>query len=105
MAGHIRKQPNGRYLARFPLGGRGRFRSRTFDRKIDAEKWLRQQTIDRDRGQWPARARVAAVTLVTEAKAGTPSRCASGRSSPGATGGRTCGTPGPATSPGPSVTL
>lgn len=52
MAGHIRKQPNGRYLARFPLGGRGRFRSRTFDRKIDAEKWLRQQTIDRDRGQW-----------------------------------------------------
>jgi len=58
MAGHIRKLPNGRYVARFPLGGRGRYRSKTFDRKIDAGRWLTSQTARRDRGDWidPARA-------------------------------------------------
>lgn len=58
MAGHVRKTANGRYIARFPLGGRGRFRSRTFDRKIDAQRWLTSQTAARDRGDWvdPARA-------------------------------------------------
>jgi integrase len=52
MAGHVRKLENGRYMARFPLGGRGRFRSKTFDRKIDASRWLNTQTARRDRGDW-----------------------------------------------------
>lgn len=52
MAGHVRKLDNGRYIARFPVGGRGRFRSRTFDRKRDAEGWLTSQTTRRDRGDW-----------------------------------------------------
>lgn len=52
MAGHVRKLENGRYVARFPLGGRGRFRSRTFDRKRDAEAWLTSQNTRRDRGDW-----------------------------------------------------
>ncbi len=58
MAGHVRKLPNGRYVARFPLAGRGRFRSQTFDRKRDADAWLTSQTARRDRGDWidPARA-------------------------------------------------
>jgi integrase len=52
MAGHVRKTSQGRYMARFPLGGRGRFRSKTFDRKIDAERWLTAQTSARDSGSW-----------------------------------------------------
>ena len=52
MAGHVRKLENGRYIARFPVGGRGRFRSRTFDRKRDATAWLTSQTTRRDRGDW-----------------------------------------------------
>ncbi|MBA3361755.1 MAG: site-specific integrase [Acidimicrobiia bacterium] len=52
MAGHVRKLESGRYIARFPVGGRGRFRSRTFDRKRDAQGWLTSQTSRRDRGDW-----------------------------------------------------
>lgn len=52
MAGHVRKLENGRYIARFPLSGRGRYRSKTFDRKLDAEKWLSSLTTRRDRGDW-----------------------------------------------------
>lgn len=52
MAGHVRKLPNGRYIARFPVGGRGRYRSRTFTRKGDADKWLTSQNTRRDRGDW-----------------------------------------------------
>ncbi|HUP15031.1 MAG TPA: tyrosine-type recombinase/integrase [Acidimicrobiia bacterium] len=52
MAGHVRKLENGRWIARFPVGGRGRFRSRTFDRKRDAQSWLTTQTSRRDRGEW-----------------------------------------------------
>lgn len=52
MAGHVRKLENGRYIARFPLGGRGNYRSRTFDRKRDAQSWLDVQTARRDRGDW-----------------------------------------------------
>lgn len=40
MAGHIRKLEGGRYMARFPLRQRGKFRSKTFDRRLDADRWL-----------------------------------------------------------------
>ncbi len=41
MKGHIRKLDNGRYIARFPVAGaRGKFKSKTFDRKQDAKVWL-----------------------------------------------------------------
>jgi len=52
MAGHVRRLESGRWIARFPLGGRGRFRSRTFPRKLDATRWLSSQTARRDRGDW-----------------------------------------------------
>ena len=53
MAGHVRKRSNGRWQARFPIGGRGGgFRSKTFDRKIDAERWLTSQDSSRNRGDW-----------------------------------------------------
>lgn len=34
-----------------PLGVRGRFESRTFDRKVAAERWLRECSDARDRGE------------------------------------------------------
>jgi integrase len=52
MAGHIRKLEGGRYMARFPLGQRGKFRSKTFDRRLDADRWLTSQNSARDRGEW-----------------------------------------------------
>ena len=47
---HIEKQ-RGKYRARFsdPLG---KIQSRTFERKADAERFLRQVDADRVRGQW-----------------------------------------------------
>lgn len=51
MAGHIRKLDSGRWQARFPRG-RGLYRTRSFDRKIDATKWLDAQNVARDRGHW-----------------------------------------------------
>lgn len=51
MAGHIRKLDSGRWQARFPRG-RGLYRTRSFDRKIDATKWLDVQNVARDRGHW-----------------------------------------------------
>lgn len=52
MAGHIRRLDSGRWQARFPQGGRGKFSTRSFERKIDAERWLRDQNQARDRGEW-----------------------------------------------------
>lgn len=53
MRGHVRKTPNGRWIARYPLGGRGgKYRSRTKDRKVDAERWLVAQNAADDRGEW-----------------------------------------------------
>lgn len=52
MAGHIRKLEGGRNMARFPLGQRGKFRSKTFDRRLDADRWLTSQNSARDRGEW-----------------------------------------------------
>lgn len=52
MAGHIRKLEGGRYMARFPLGQRGKFRSKTFNRRLDADRWLTSQNSARDRGEW-----------------------------------------------------
>ena len=48
--GHIEKR-NGRFRARYrdPLG---RQRSRTFTRKADADRFLREQGIEIDRGSW-----------------------------------------------------
>ncbi len=47
---HIEKQ-RGKYRARFsdPVG---KIQSRTFERKADAERFLRQVDADRVRGQW-----------------------------------------------------
>ena len=50
MAGNVRRLPSGRYQARFPRARGKRFTSRTFDRKIDAERWLAEQNVDRDQG-------------------------------------------------------
>jgi integrase len=51
MPGHVVKTKSGRWMARFPLGVRGRFVSRTFDRKVAAERWLRERSDARDRGE------------------------------------------------------
>jgi len=55
----IDRRPNGRYRARY-RGPDRRTRSKTFDRKIDAQRWLTEQRGARDRGQWvdPAAGRV-----------------------------------------------
>ena len=51
MAGWIQKKANGRWIARYRVGG-GKTRSSTWDRKVDAEKWLRAELRSRDRGRW-----------------------------------------------------
>ena len=47
----IVKTPHGRWKARYRTPD-GRTRSRTRDRKVDAEKWLRAELGRRDRGTW-----------------------------------------------------
>lgn len=47
----IDRRENGRYRARY-VGPDKRWRSKTFDRKIDAERWLRHQLSSVDRGEW-----------------------------------------------------
>ena len=47
---HIQKR-NGKYQARYPAPD-GQERSRRFDRKIDAERWLATNTADIARGAW-----------------------------------------------------
>ena len=51
MAGWIRRAHSGRYQARYRTPG-GRTRSETFDRRKDAEKWLRRELALIDRGDW-----------------------------------------------------
>ena len=47
----IVRTPNNRWKARYRLPGGGT-RSRTWDRKVDAERWLRGELSLRDRGDW-----------------------------------------------------
>ncbi len=49
--GSIDRRENGRYRARHE-GPDGRWHSRTFDRKSDAERWLTDQLSKSNRGQW-----------------------------------------------------
>ena len=51
MAGWIRKLPSSRYQARHRTP-EGRTRSKTFDRRRDAERWLRHELARIDRGDW-----------------------------------------------------
>lgn len=57
--GSVDRQPNGRWRARY-RDPQGRSRSRTFDRKGDAERFLTQNGIELQRGEWidPAARRV-----------------------------------------------
>lgn len=47
----IDRRDNGRYRARYQ-GPDGRWRSRTFDRRIDAQRWLNNELVKLDRGEW-----------------------------------------------------
>ena len=51
MAGWVRRAASGRYQARYRTPG-GPTRSKTFDRRKDAEKWLRRELAPIDRGDW-----------------------------------------------------
>jgi integrase len=51
MSKWITKTPNGRWKARLAIPGSGT-RNRTFDRKIDAQKWLRNEQANLDRAAW-----------------------------------------------------
>ena len=51
MSKWITRTPNGRWKARLGIPGRGT-RNRTFDRKIDAQKWLRNEQANLDRSAW-----------------------------------------------------
>jgi integrase len=47
----IDRRDNGRYRARY-FGPDLRWRSKTFDRRIDAQRWLTNELTKLDRGQW-----------------------------------------------------
>lgn len=47
----IDRRDNGRYRARYE-GLDRRWRSRTFDRKVDAQRWLNNELAKLDRGEW-----------------------------------------------------
>lgn len=47
----IDRRENGRYRARYQ-GPDRRWRSRTFDRRIDAQRWLNNELVKLDRGEW-----------------------------------------------------
>ena len=51
MAGWIIKTDQGRWKARLSVAGQGT-RNKTFNRKIDAEKWLRNEQARLDRSEW-----------------------------------------------------
>ncbi len=59
MASVRRRADTGRWRARY-RGPDGRERAKDFDRKVDADRWLREQTTRIDRGEWtdPASGRV-----------------------------------------------
>lgn len=56
---HVEKRADRKYRARY-RGPDGRERSKTFDRKVDAERWLASVETEKARGQWvdPAAGRV-----------------------------------------------
>jgi integrase len=60
MSKWITKTPNGRWKARLAIPGSGT-RNRTFDRKIDAQKWIRNEQAKLDRAEWtdPRLARIS----------------------------------------------
>ena len=64
---HIEKRGPGRWRARY-RGPDGRERSHTFDRKVDAERWLAQTDTQKARGIWvdPAAGRVSFGAWFTE---------------------------------------
>ena len=47
----VQKTPNGRWIARYRAPD-GKVRSKTWDRKTDAERWRREELGRRDRGEW-----------------------------------------------------
>jgi len=47
----IDRRDNGRYRARY-RGPDAKWRSRTFDRKVDAQRWLTNELVKVDRGEW-----------------------------------------------------
>ncbi len=47
----IDRRDNGRYRARYQ-GPHAEWRSRTFDRRIDAQRWLNNELVKLDRGEW-----------------------------------------------------
>lgn len=51
MAGWIRKLESGRYQARYRTPD-GRTRSKSWDRRVDAKRWLRQELARIDAGEW-----------------------------------------------------
>ena len=51
MSSWVQKTQSGRWIARYRSPD-GRTRSKTWDRKTDAEKWLRAELRSRDRGRW-----------------------------------------------------
>ena len=51
MASIKRRADTGRWRARY-RGPDKRERLKDFDRKTDAERWLREQTAKMDRGEW-----------------------------------------------------
>ena len=59
MSGFVEKRTTGRWRARY-RGPDGRERSKTFDRRVDADRWLAGVSFAIARGEWtdPARARV-----------------------------------------------
>ena len=63
----ITKTPTGRWKARIVIPGKGT-RNRTFDRKIDAQKWLRNEQVKLDRAEWtdPRLARTSFAEWATE---------------------------------------
>jgi len=64
---HAEKRGPGRWRARY-RGPDGRERSQTFDRKVDADRWLAQVETDKARGQWvdPAHGRITFATWFAE---------------------------------------
>src|SRR5580765_7484882 len=60
MSGFVERRGVGRWRARY-RGPDHRERSKTFERKVDADRWLSAQTSAIDRGTWldPARSAVS----------------------------------------------
>jgi len=59
VSGFVEKRASGRWRARY-RGLDGRERSKTFDRRVDADRWLAGVAFGIARGEWtdPARARI-----------------------------------------------